>query len=117
MNRNDTPVNACLERQAKERNSQMEADAATILATKAGRRLLMNIIAKGGVYAKSAGNNGDPSKLFYTSGRRDAAVDLLAVCNKVAPNMVLLAMQENNERIEKFNAEIEAAEKEMEKGE
>lgn len=114
-NENETPVSVCLERQANERNRQMEADVATILATKAGRRLLMNITAKGGVWSKTTGCGGDPSKLFYAAGRRDAAVDVLSVCNKVAGGMVTLAMQENNERIEKFNAEIETAEKEMEK--
>jgi hypothetical protein len=103
-------VDAVLERQAKERNAQMKADVASVLATHAGRRLLMNLIAKGGVWSKTGSFDGDGNRLLYAAGRRDGAAEVLALCNKVACKLVELAMSENNERLQQWNEQIQNAE-------
>jgi hypothetical protein len=104
-----TPVRTILERQAKERADQMDADIVAVLATAPGRRLLMSMLHKGGVWARTGACDGNPVNLAYINGRRDAAADVLTACNRVASAHVATAMAENNERTQKWNEQIENA--------
>lgn len=102
-------VRDVLERQAKERNAQMDFDIAAVLGTAPGRRLLMNLLAKSGVWARTGCAEGDAVRLAYTAGRRDTGADLLAACNRVAAPLVAQAMAENTERVTRWNEQIENA--------
>lgn len=96
------------ERQARERDAQMADDVRAVLGTAAGRRVLMSLLAKGGVWSRMGCADGDAVRLAYASGRRDAGADLLGFCNRAAQPLVGLAMQENNERVRKWNEELDA---------
>lgn len=96
------------DRQARERNEQLEADVKAVLGTAAGRRVLMSLLAKSGVWSRLGCADGDAMRLTYASGRRDAGADLLGFCNRAAQPLVGLAMQENNERVRKWNEELDA---------
>jgi len=98
-----------LERQAKERNAQLDGDIRAVLGTAAGRRALMGLLAKAGVWSRTGNADGDALRLAYFVGRRDAGADLLGVCNRVAAGLVAQAMSENNERVRRWNEEIDAA--------
>lgn len=102
-------VRDILERQAACRRDQMDADIAAVLETPAGRRVLIGMLAKGGVWTRTGCADGDALRLAYAAGRRDAAADVLAVCNRTAAGRVAQAMGENNERVARWNAEIDAA--------
>lgn len=104
-------IQRILERQAKERNQQMDEDLAAVLNTKPGRRLLMTILAKGRVWARiGCPDDLSPLRLGYINGRRDAAAEILEACNRVAASNVALAQTENNERIEQWNEQIKTGE-------
>lgn len=102
-------VREVLERQAAERNAQLDADVAAVLETAAGRRALMGLLAKSGVWARTGCGDGDAVRLAYAAGRRDAGADLLGACNRAALGLVALAMQENNERVARWNEQVLAA--------
>ena len=102
-------VREVLERQAAERNAQLDADVAAVLETAAGRRALMGLLAKSGVWARTGCGDGDAVRLAYAAGRRDAGVDLLGACNRAAQGLVALAMQENNIRVARWNEQVQAA--------
>ena len=105
-----------LDRQARERNAQLDADIAAVLETPAGRRALMGLLAKSGVWQRTGCGDGDAVRLAYAAGRRDAGADLLAACNRAAQAAVARAMQENNERVGRWNEEIQAARQKMTEG-
>ena len=102
-------VREVLERQAAERNSQMDADITSVLSTVAGRRVLMGLLARSGVWARTGCGDGDAIRLAYAAGRRDGGADLLAACNRVAANLVECAMGENNARVVQWNDDIKTA--------
>lgn len=102
-------VRDTLERQASERNAQLDADIAAALESPAGRRVLMGLLAKSGVWTRTGCADGDAVRLAYAAGRRDAGADMLAACNRAAQGLVALAMQENNERVGRWNEEVHAA--------
>lgn len=102
-------VREVLERQAAERNAQLDADIASVLETAAGRRALMGLLAKSGVWARTGCGDGDAVRLAYAAGRRDAGADLLGACNRAAQGLVALAMQENNIRVARWNEQVQAA--------
>ncbi|HRR34568.1 MAG TPA: hypothetical protein P5026_10745 [Kiritimatiellia bacterium] len=104
------------ERQAKERNKQLEADVREVLGTAAGRRVLISLLAKSGVWSRLGCADGDAVRLAYASGRRDEGADVLGFCNRVAAGLVGLAQQENNERVARWNEELEAARVKIEEG-
>jgi len=102
-------VREVLERQAAERNAQLDADIASVLETAAGRRALMGLLAQSGVWARRGCGDGDAVRLAYAAGRRDAGADLLGACNRAALGLVALAMQENNVRVARWNEQVLAA--------
>lgn len=102
-------VRTVLERQAGERRAQMEADITDILRMPAGRRALMGLLAKSGVWARTGCAEGDAVRLAYAAGRRDAGADLLAACNRTSAAHVAQAMDENNVRVQIWNEEIQTA--------
>lgn len=109
----ETTLRDVLDRQARERNAQLDADIAAVLETPAGRRALMGLLAKSGVWQRTGCGDGDAVRLAYAAGRRDAGADLLGACNRAAQAAVARAMQENNERVGRWNEEIQAARQRM----
>lgn len=107
-------VRDILERHAAERNAQLDADIADVLGTACGRRALMGLLAKSGVWSRTGCADGDAVRLAYAAGRRDAGADLLAACNRAAASLVELAMGENNARVGRWNEEIQSARKKEE---
>ena len=105
----ETTLRDVLDRQARERNAQLDADIAAVLETPAGRRALMGLLAKSGVWARTGCGDGDAVRLAYAAGRRDAGADLLGACNRAALGLVALAMQENNVRVARWNEQVLAA--------
>ena len=87
----------------------IDDDIRTVLATPAGRRLLMAAISKSGIYRKTGPMDG--ARASYEAGRRDAGLDLLTICNVQARPLVELAQKERNDVMEKRNNEIENARK------
>ena len=102
-------VRDTLARQSRERNAQLDADIRAVLETAAGRRALMGLLAKSGVWSRTGCADGDAVRLAYAAGRRDAGADLLAACNRAAAPLVELAMSENNTRVGRWNEEIQHA--------
>jgi hypothetical protein len=107
---NQDRVREVLARQARERARQQEEDARTVLATPAGRRLVMAALAKSGVWSRTGCADGDAVRLAYACGRRDGAADLLGFCNRCAPERMAEAMRENTALTARWNEEIRAAE-------
>ncbi len=105
-------VRDILERQAKERNTQLDADIEAVLGTAPGRRLFMGALAKTGVWGRTGCGDGDAVRLAYAAGRRDAGVELLAAANRSAAPLAAQAMNENNARVTRWNEEITEAKRE-----
>lgn len=102
----DEIVSTLYRRYREEDRHQLREDAQTVLATPQGRRLIMAIVAMGGVYAPMG-----PESTAYDCGRRDAAAELLAHANRAARLMVQLAAQERTELCARREASIETAKK------
>lgn len=94
------------ERHAAQDAAQFARDVADVMALPAGRRLLMQIMQRGGIY-RMRGENDD---LAYVAGRRDAALQLVASVNRHADGQALLAMQEATELATRRESEIRNAE-------
>lgn len=84
---------------------QLAQDVAEIMATPAGRRVFMRLLVDGGVYRQSSPGE-DRS---YTAGRRDAALEIMQAVNRHACPAALEALQEHNEKMDRRNREIQAA--------
>ena len=81
----------------------MEADIKAVMETPEGRRLFLSIVFAGGVYTHS--NRDD--NVAYLTGRRDAALEVMAKVNMYAPELVLLARKERNDLIAGRNRQLE----------
>jgi len=88
---------------------QVDEDIRTVLATPAGRRLLMAAVNKAGIYRKTGVQ--ELARANYEAGRRDAGLDLLTVCNVQARALVELAQKERTETMERRASELDAARK------
>lgn len=94
-----------------ERDSERRlADMSALLAEPGGRRMIMHLVTLSGVYRKSQATS--EAGLAYEAARRDMGLDIIAMCNAAAPQMVLLAMQERtaelSERAEQMREAVEA---------
>lgn len=98
----DKAIKAIMRRHRDKDALQLERDVKAVLSTPAGRRLFMAIAMQGGVYHHSRPDTDH----VYTAGRRDAALELMAVANAHAPELVLKARQERHDLVSARNAEI-----------
>ena len=92
---------------SRRENEQLRRTSRPCSARRRAARL-MSLLAKSGVWSRLGCADGDAMRLAYASGRRDAGADLLGFCNRAAQPLVGLAMQENNERVRKWNEELDA---------
>ncbi len=87
---------------------QLAQDVAEIMALPAGRRVFMRLIVDGGVYRQSAPGE----DRAYVAGRRDAALEVMRAVNLHSCQAALVALQEHNEKMERRNRELQAAQTE-----
>lgn len=104
--RSNPEFESARKRHADEDNRQLAHDVKEVLSTAAGRRLFMAAVFQGGVYTHT--HRGDDH--VYLAGRRDAALELMAVANHHAPGLVLLARKERHDLISARNAELRSIE-------
>lgn len=102
-------INAFFARIRAEDSRQLDDDIRAVLQTAPGRRLLMAVICKGGVYAPLG-----PTAGAYEAGRRDAALELLRSANQTARKLSQLAANERSELSEKRDNELKQIEGENE---
>lgn len=95
----------CVERRREDR-AQLERDIVAVLGTVEGRRVLNALLGLGQVWS-SVGCGGSVQDMAHRAGRRDAAVELLQVCNRVAPEMVLKSQVERSELVQRRKERFE----------
>ena len=105
MNERRENENRVLEAIHSEEEQLLKNDIREVMGTKAGRRLFMTAICKGGVYSYSKRDD-DKS---YVAGRRDAAIELMKVANRHAQKESLLALIEQNEVAAERQRQIDEA--------
>jgi hypothetical protein len=86
-------------------NAQLAADVAEVMKSPAGRRLFMRIIVKGGIYRQSSAADDQ----IYLAGRRDFALEALALANRHAIDDALKAQIESNEQAKHRARELQSA--------
>lgn len=95
-------IKAAVTRHDEQDARQMDRDIKEVLGTSAGRRLLVSMMFKGGVYTHSRRDDNH----VYLAGRRDAALEVMHYANLSAPEQVLKARSERHETISARNAEL-----------